>query len=228
MSEICSDALMILAIKKAAVFYQRCCRWALICLFLLPAAPAYSGLVEQAQACSFESRRLQRLACFDAVFATPLAVQSTHEEPQLPQSERWRQAYAQAAGDNRDGLVYRDSGIVAGLLLTLPALGATLPRPLMVLQCHNNITELALMLPQPLGHDRVRVSINGDPSLWRLRDDGYVLGAGRGLPSIALAKTLALMPQVRLQANTSSIDGLMFDLAGFSSAIKPLRNACGW
>jgi len=219
---------VILAIKKAAAHYQKCCCWALAGLFLLPATPAYSGLMDQAQACSGEPRRLQRLACFDAIFATPLAVQSAHEAPQLPNSERWRQAYAQAVGDNRDGWVYRDSGMAAGLLLTLPALGATLPRPLMVLQCHNNITELALMLPQPLGQDRVRVNINGDPSLWRLRDDGYMLSAGRGLPSIALVKTLALMPQVRVQANVSSIDGLVFDLAGFPSAIKPLRNACGW
>jgi type VI secretion system protein VasI len=36
------------------------------------------------------------------------------------------------------------------------------------------------------------------------------------------------MPQVQLQASASSINGLVFDLAGFSSAIKPLRNACGW
>ena len=219
---------MILAIKKAAAHYQKCCRWALAGLFLLLAVPAQGGLMEQARECTGEPRRLQRLACFDGVFATPLAVQSAHEEPQLPNSERWRQAYAQAAGDNRDGWVYHDSGMAAGLLLTLPALGATLPRPLMVLQCHNNITELALMLPQPLGQDRVRVNINGDPSLWRLRDDGYMLSAGRGLPSIALAKTLALMPQVRVQANARSIDGLVFDLAGFSSAIRPLRNACGW
>jgi type VI secretion system protein VasI len=219
---------MILAIKKAAAHYQKCCLWALAGLFLLPTALAHGGLMEQARECTGEPRRLQRLACFDGIFATPLAVQSADEESQLPNSERWRQAYAQAAGDNRDGWVYRDSGTAAGLLLTLPALGTTLPRPLMILQCHNNITELALMLPQPLGQDRVRVNINGDPSLWRLRDDGYMLSAGRGLPSIALAKTLALMLHVRVQANASSIDGLVFDLADFSSAIKPLRNACGW
>ena len=219
---------MIFAIRKTAVHYQKFCCLALAGLFLLTAAPAYSGLLEQARECTGESRRLQRLACFDGIFATPLAVQSAHEEPQTPSSERWRQAFAQAAGDTRNGWIYRDSGMAAGLLLVLPALGATLPRPLMVLQCHNNITELALMLPQPLGQDRVRVNINGNPSLWRLRDDGYVLSAGRGLPSIALAKTLALMPQVQLQASASSINGLVFDLAGFSSAIKPLRNACGW
>ena len=219
---------MIFAIRKTAVHYQKFCCLALAGLFLLTAAPAYSGLLEQARECTGESRRLQRLACFDGIFATPLAVQSAHEEPQTPSSERWRQAYAQAAGDNRNGWIYRDSGMAAGLLLVLPALGATLPRPLMVLQCHNNITELALMLPQPLGQDRVRVNINGNPSLWRLRDDGYVLSVGRGLPSIALAKTLALMPQVQLQASARSINGLVFDLAGFSSAINPLRNACGW
>ena len=219
---------MIFAIRKTAVHYQKFNCVALAGLFLLTAAPAYSGLLEQARECTGESRRLQRLACFDGIFATPLAVQSAHEEPQTPSSERWRQTYAQAAGDNRNGWIYRDSGMAAGLLLVLPALGATLPRPLMVLQCHNNITELALMLPQPLGQDRVRVNINGNRSLWRLRDDGYVLSVGRGLPSIALAKTLALMPQVQLQASASSINGLVFDLAGFSSAIKPLRNACGW
>jgi type VI secretion system protein VasI len=219
---------MILALKKTVAHYQKCCRWVLAGLFLLPAVPAHGGPVEQARACTGEPRRLQRLACFDAIFATPLVLQSAFDEPQLPNSERWRQAYAQAAGDNRDGWVYRDSGTAAGLLLTLPALGTTRPRPLMVLQCHNNITELALMLPQPLGQDRVRVNINGDPSLWRLRDDGYLLSAGRGLPSIALVKTLAFMPHVRVQANASSIDGLMFDLAGISGAIKPLRSACGW
>ena len=219
---------MILTIKKVAAHDQKGYRWALAGLFLLAVSPVHSGLLEQARECTDERGRLQRLACFDGIFATPLAVQSAYKEPQSPSSERWRQAYAQAASDNRNGWVYRDSGMAAGLLLTLPALGATLPRPLMVLQCHNNITELALMLPQPLAQDRVRVTVNGEPSLWRLRDDGYVLSAGRGLPSIALAKTLALMPQLQLQASAGSIDGLLFDLAGFSRAIKSLRNACGW
>jgi type VI secretion system protein VasI len=216
------------AISKMAAHYQKFCCLVLAGLLLLISAPVYSGLLEQARACTGEPGRLQRLACFDGVFATPLAVQSAHDEPHKPSSERWRQAFAQAAGDNRNGWIYHDSGMAAGLLLVLPALGATLPRPLMVLQCHNNITELALMLPHPLGEDRVRVNINGNPSLWRLRDDGYVLSAGRGLPAIALAKTLALMPQVQLQASASPINGLMFDLAGFSGAIRPLRKACGW
>ena len=216
------------AISKKAAHYQTFRCLALAGLLLLTSVPVYSGLLEQARECSGEPGRLQRLACFDGVFATPLAVQSAHDEPQTPSSERWHQAFAQAAGDNRNGWIYHDSGMATGLLLVLPALGATLPRPLMVLQCHNNITELAMMLPQSLADDRVRVSINGNPSLWRLRDDGYVLSAGRGLPSIALAKTLALVPQVQLQASASSINGLVFDLAGFSDAIRPLRKACGW
>lgn len=214
--------------KKAVANYQKCCRLGLASLFVLAAVPAHSGLMEQARECTGDDRRLQRLACFDAIFVTPFAVKSAAIEVQPLRSERWHQAYAQMTGDNRDGWVYRDSGVVAGLLLTLPALGATLPRPLMVLQCHNNITELALMLPRPLDQDRVQVNINGAPSLWRLREDGYVLSAGRGLPSIALAKTLAFKPQVQLQADASLIDGLVFDLADFSNAIKPLRNACGW
>ncbi len=217
---------MIVAVCNRAMRYCR----ALACLLslLLVAVPAYGGLLEKAQGCTTEPGRLQRLACFDDVFKTPVAVQGGDYTPRLKSSERWRQAYAQVTGDSRDNRAYRDTGMAAGLLLTLPALGATPPRPLLVLQCHNNITELALMLPQPMNQDTVRVSINGDQSLWRLRDDGYVLSAGRGLPAIALAKVLIPMSQLQLQADSSPLDALLFDLTGFSGAIKPLRDACGW
>lgn len=217
---------MSVAVCNRAMGYRR----GLGCLLslLLVAAPAHGGLLEQAQGCTTEPGRLQRLACFDDVFKTPVAVQGGDHTPRLTSSERWRLAYAQAAGDSGKSRAYRDTGMAAGLLLTLSALGATPPRPLLVLQCHNNITELALMLPHPMSDDRVRVRINGDQSLWRLRDDGYVLSAGRGLPAIALAKALVPMSQLQLHADSSPLEGLVFDLAGFSDAIKPLRDACGW
>src|SRR5699024_6921931 len=120
----------------------------------------------------------------------------------------------------------------AGLLVTVPALGAQPPRPLLALQCHNNITELALMLPEPLDVERLELGLGVDNTAatraWRVRDEGYVLSIGRGLPAIRAVKMIALETDLRIYAENSRIDGLLFDLTGFNSAIRPLRERCGW
>ncbi|NWN90179.1 type VI secretion system-associated protein TagO [Marinobacter adhaerens] len=208
-------------------------------ILMTVSVPAQAGLLEQARECTRETRRLERLACFDEVFGTPLAASPSNtglEEglrTAAVRSGRWNAAYKQAGSEAVAGAaVYRDTGRAAGLLVTVPALGAQPPRPLLALQCHNNITELALMLPEPLDVERLELGLGVDKTAatkaWRVRDEGYVLSIGRGLPAIRAVKMIALETDLRIYAENSRIDGLLFDLTGFNSAIRPLRERCGW
>jgi len=192
-------------------------------------AAVSAGELEAARACTGEPLRLARLACFDEAFGTPVTAARMVTEPEEARSEPWRQAYARAGDPSVTPSVYfRDTGSSAGLLVTIPALATAPPRPLLTLQCHNNITELALMLPEPLNAERVRLGFDEAGSSWRVRDSGYVVSAGRGLPAIQAARSLLSANAVRLVASRTEIDGLLFDLTGLAKAVAPLRASCGW
>lgn len=193
-------------------------------------ANACAGQLEDARLCTSEPQRLERLACFDEVFGTPLA--ASGEERTAPddrRSERWRQAYASLDAQNAGaGVTYRDTGQAAGQLVTVPALGVQPPRPLLALQCHNNITELTLMLPEAMDQERIRLGFGQGQTVWRVRDNGFVLSGGRGLPAIRTVKAMIDGAEARFVSPNSRIDGLLFDLSGYRRAIEPLRETCGW
>ncbi|MEQ5816056.1 type VI secretion system-associated protein TagO [Marinobacter sp. NFXS11] len=186
--------------------------------------------LEDARNCTSESRRLERLACFDEVFGTPLAPSGEElAAPDAQRSERWRQAYASLDAENAGaGALYRNTGRAAGQLVTIPALGVQPPRPLLALQCHNNITELTLMLPEAMDEERVQLGFGRGQTVWRVRDNGFVLSGGRGLPAIRTVKAMIYGTEARIDSPNSRIDGLLFDLSGYRRAIEPLRETCGW
>ncbi|MEX2476142.1 type VI secretion system-associated protein VasI [Marinobacter sp.] len=193
------------------------------------ATPVAAGQMDEARQCALESQRLKRLACFDGVFGTPLAAAESLSVSAAERPARWRQAYAQEQGRTPgDGPLYNNTGDQAGHLVTLAALGSQPPRPVLALQCHNNITELSLMLPDPLDEERVTIGFGAGQDLWRVRDNGYLLSGGRGLPAIQVAKALAARGDAEITSPNGSVDGLMFDLEGFRAAIEPLRSECGW
>lgn len=199
---------------------------ALALVFLI--SNACADQLEDARLCTGEPQRLERLACFDEVFGTPVA--ASGDQPTAPdgrRSERWRQAYA-SVDDAGAGVFFRDTGRVAGQLVTIPALGVQPPRPLLALQCHNNITELTLMLPETMDEERVRLGFGEGQTIWRVRDSGFVLSGGRGLPAIRTVKAMIESTEVRIESPNSRIDGLLFDLSGYRRAIEPLRETCGW
>jgi type VI secretion system protein VasI len=181
-----------------------------------------------ARACSDEPQRLERLACFDEVFGTPISLTLT-EEMNGQQPERWRQAFAQEQRRRpNQGPIYRNTGHISGHLLTLSALGSTPPRPLLAIQCHNNITELSLMLPETVADERLTLDFGQGEQMWRVRDDGYVVSGGRGLPAIRTILDMSGSGDVTVASSNSRIDGLMFDLTDFGNRLRPLREACGW
>ncbi len=205
-------------------------------LLLVLAAPvvAEPAQLKAARDCVGESARLDRLACFDRVFNTPV---NRNPAPVAAapgrQSPDWRQAYAlESQRQPGDGALYRNAGVRGGQLVTIAALGAVPPRPLLAVQCQNNITELKLMLPHALKRDRVRLTFvtagASEQQLWRVRDQGLVVSGGRGLPAIRTVKRLAGGLQLQVSSPESRLDGLVFDLAGLNTRLKPLRKACGW
>ncbi|MFO7994422.1 MAG: type VI secretion system-associated protein VasI [Marinobacter sp.] len=205
---------------------------ATLCLFGLIVSLSASGDSRQQSAaardCTTESQRLERLACFDEVFGTPVAV-AVGDAIGGTQPEQWRQAFAQEQRRQPgDGPLYRDTAEQAGHLVTLSALGAQPPRPLLAVQCHNNITELTLMLPETVKEERVTVDFGHGRQIWRVRDDGFVISGGRGLPAIRTVREMSAGSGITVASSSGEIDGLMFDLQGFRETLKPLREACGW
>ncbi|WP_340366249.1 type VI secretion system-associated protein VasI [Marinobacter azerbaijanicus] len=201
---------------------------ALAMVFSLAASAQSNQQLAAARDCTEESRRLERLACFDEVFGTPVEV-AIKEVSRGNQPERWRQAFAQEQRRRPgDGPLYRDTSEQAGHLVTLSALGVQPPRPLLAVQCHNNITELTLMLPEAVNEERVTVDFGQGRQIWRVRDEGFVISGGRGLPAIRTVREMSAGSGVTVSSSSGAIDGLMFDLQGFRETLKPLREACGW
>ena len=154
--------------------------------------------VAEAMACTEESQRLERLACFDEVFGTPFSV-AVEDAIVGNQPERWRQAFAQEQRRRPgDGPLYR------------------------------NITELTLMMPEAVKEERVTVDFGQGRQIWRVRDDGFVISGGRGLPAIRTVRNMAAASGVTVASSSGVVDGLMFDLTGFRETLEPLREACGW
>lgn len=181
-----------------------------------------------AEACTSQTQRLERLACFDEVFNTPITF-AMAEAAGGQQPERWRQAFAQEQRRQPgDGPIYRNTGSISGHLVTLGALGSAPPRPLLAVQCHNNITELSLMVPQAIDEERLTMDFGQGQQTWRVRDSGYVVSGGRGLPAIRTILDMSDAPSVTVTSSNSRVHGLMFDLTDFANTLRPLREACGW
>lgn len=196
-------------------------------------AMSATSQLDAARACVHEPARLDRLACFDQVFGTPVSSARYGVESRTQRPDDWRLAYAlEAHRRPEDGVLYQGAGRRAGHLITIAALGAVPPRPLLTVQCQNNITELKLMLPKALDRDRVALGFDAaggrEQQLWRVRDEGLIVSGGRGLPAIRTIKRLAGRTQLQLSSTEPRLDGLVFDLGGLAEKLKPLRQACGW
>ena len=190
-------------------------------------AEGRTALLEKAQACAEESSRLERLNCYDALFKTPTPSGDTSELPALWHAIE-RQEAARAADDM--GLTVREMG--SDVLISVPALGTTPPRPVMVMACENLITRFQLHMPVAIDSARVTLELSGHGGVieqqWRVRDGGQVVSGGRGLPAIDTLRQLLGAEELTLRSDESALDGLRFDVSGLREDIQPLRDACRW
>lgn len=190
-------------------------------------AGEHGALIERAHACAEEASRLERLNCYDAVFQTVEPANDSGEMPAL-----WHAIERQEAARSSDdvGLIVHESG--DDVFISVPALGTTPPRPILVMACEKLITRFQLHLPAPLDDARVELQLIGNGNTvqqqWRIRDGGQVLSGGRGLPAIDTLRQLLSANDVTLRSDVSRLDGLRFDVTGLRQEIQPLRNACRW
>ncbi|WP_249977523.1 type VI secretion system-associated protein VasI [Vreelandella olivaria] len=190
-------------------------------------AEEYGALLERAQVCAEASSRLERLNCYDAIFQE---VPLTDEDAELP--DLWH-AIERQEGERRDdnvGLIVQQAG--DDVLISVPALGTTPPRPILVMACEKLITRFQLHVPVPINDARVDVQLTGNGSVvqqqWRVRDGGRVVSGGRGLPAIDTLRQLLDASEVTLRSEVAALDGLRFDVTGLRQEIQPLREACRW
>ncbi len=187
-----------------------------------------SVLIERAQSCLEETSRLARLNCYDAVFVQESTDQADSELPEL-----WHAIAQQEAIHRHD-----QTGVIVqthegSVLMSAPALGTTPPRPLLVMACEQKITRLQLHVPEPLSGDS-RLSIELDTGstrltqLWRVRDGGYILSGGRGLPAIGTLQQLLNTDTLTLHSESAYLNGLRFNVQGLRQSIQPLRDECRW
>jgi len=185
------------------------------------------ALVEQARSCAQESSRLERLKCYDAVFQTST---SSVDDSELP--ELWHTVERQEAARPGDdmGLLMQETD--DEVVISVPALGATPPRPLLVMACEKLITRFQLHMPTAVDVSRVDIELSGNggsvEQQWRARDGGQVVSGGRGLPAIDTLRQLLGADQLTLRSDVAALDGLRFDVSGLRDDIKPLRDACRW
>lgn len=205
--------------------------WGLLLLAGLgsPAALAEQSqaMLESALACAEETSRLERLSCYDGVFQTADAPIENRELPDL-----WYAIEAQERERDSENV-----GLVVGLtgddvLMSVPALGTTPPRPIMVMACEKQITRFQLHMPEPINDARVDLQLTANGTTiqqqWRVRDGGHVINGGRGLPAIETLRQLLSANDVTISSDVSSLNGLRFDITDLRQLIQPLREACRW
>ena len=84
------------------------------------------------------------------------------------------------------------------------------------------------MMPKAMDQERVQLGFGREQTVWRVRDNGFVLSGGRGLPAIRTVKAMINGTEARIDSPNSRIDGLLFDLSGYRRAIEPLREVRCW
>lgn len=209
-------------------------QWSMRVLLMLSAlvstplqAEGDNVLIERAQLCAEAPSRLERLNCYDAIFQEVLPADEPSELPDL-----WHAIERQERTRHEDnvGLIVQETG--SNVLISVPALGTTPPRPILVIACEKLITRFQLHLPASLNEARVNLRLTSNGSTvqqqWRVLDGGHVVSGGRGLPAIDTLRQLLNATGITLHSDVAALDELHFDTTGLRQAIQPLREACRW
>lgn len=200
--------------------------------------------IKKPENCTEIKASLPRLTCFDQYFKTPIKIINKKKDNSLlftRQLEIMQMAMRIEEGRNdgtsgllREEIVEHESAEQQRIILTTPAIGSHPPRPLLMISCINNITRLQIGLHTGINRGRVDVALGlknrtqqTDYS-WRVLGNGQIIDAGHGIPSINLLKTMIGHTRVLIHSEDMSLEGLTFDITGFTHYIKSFRIACHW
>ncbi len=185
---------------------------------------------------------LERLACFDKLHNTPIypsdVLQQDKPQPATTLTDIiWEQENRRAQDDigllSSASIEYVEAD-QERVIITVPALAAAGTRPLLSASCSDDITRLQLLLTKPLKVHRLNIELhNGDGKTiatypWRVSENGYVLDAGRGIPSIRLLQKLLSVERLYINSDESAINDIHFDITQLPKEIGALQQACHW
>jgi len=215
-------------------------------LFFLFSIPVFSKQqILPPGSCIEIKSSLQRLTCFDQYFKTPVVIPDREEATktlrrkkskimQMAMRIEERRNNETSPGLLREVIMEHKDAEQQRIILTSPALGRHPPRPLLMISCINNITRLQIGLHNSINRGRVDVALEMKGSTqqtnysWRVLDDGKIIDAGHGIPSINLLKTMIRHNRVLIHSEDMALEGLTFDITGFTHYVKSFRIACHW
>ena len=216
------------------------------CLLFLCIAASGSAYADDriaaARECADTRSSIQRLACFDQLFDTPVYLEAVNIpkalQPHYGIVGVINRMEKQRPADNYNLLLHSEiehqDTKQRRVVLAAPALGAVGARPILALSCIDNISRLQIILPQPLEATRAAVSIQNQKGKlllsepWKIIDGGYIVDAGRGVPSIDIAQRLNRNKRIILSSDQAALEGLVFDLEALPKHLIQLANACHW
>ncbi len=200
--------------------------------------------ITKPQDCTAIKSSLQRLTCFDQYFNTPVVIADRKKSAQNSNARKSKimqmalrieqQRNDETNGLLREEIMEHEAAGQRRIILTTPAIGSHPPRPLLMISCINNITRLQIGLHKSINRGRVAVALalkdntqQTDYS-WRVIGHGQIIDAGHGIPSINLLKTMIGYNRVLIHSEEMALEGLTFDITGFTHYVKSFRIACHW
>ena len=194
--------------------------------------------------CTAFKSSLQRLTCFDQYFNTPFEIENNRNSAKKAPGRQSKimqmamriekQRNDQTTGLLREAIMEHESAGQQRIILTTPAIGSLPPRPLLMISCINNITRLQIGLHNSINRGRVDIALGLKNSTqqtdysWRVLGNGEIIDAGHGIPSIDLLKKMIGHNRVRILSEEMVLEGLTFDITGFTHYVKSFRIACHW
>jgi len=195
--------------------------WFLTVGWLLASSVMAQDWPQRWQACRDEAAPLVRLACYDA-----LGQSASAAAPAQTRSAPWQAIWLQEQARRDDSPLFlpmRDEA-QSEVRLTRPALrGATL-----AIGCAHDITYIRLRLDAPWPDGQILTQLDGRslPANWFVRDRGWLLEFGRGLPAIEALQQWRHHRQLVLVGSQGM--ALRLDLSGLTQALQPVREQCRW
>lgn len=185
--------------------------------------------VQNAENCITIAEDRSRLTCFDRFFKTP-SFASTLKPPEYKTVHpvewiaAWNKEKERLEGNDGFLLNVTAGGFLDSITLTIPLKN----KDLLVLSCIDKISRIELMLNTPTLDGIIPVMTKGyseKSTIWMSDDSGYILRAGRGIPSINIMKNLLNQSEILLEFKNKSTSIPTQDL---TEKIKLLRSTCTW
>ncbi|WP_028022095.1 type VI secretion system-associated protein VasI [Enterovibrio calviensis] len=199
---------------------------------------AMGEMLDQAKECAGISGRLERLACFDGVFNTPV-MKATKTTFEALKPEAWQRATrSENEREQTSGFVLRYVDVKepkSGMWMTATALPDREQQrsemPILMFSCIDNISRVELVLPTITSAGKAAVTTSANASVtqrWLSDDTGSIMRAGRGLPAIEVMSALMSGPRAVVRSDLEAIGNLTFDTSTLKETIAPMRQVCRW